>query len=468
MAKPLLSVTIAVLAATAGVAAAERPLPAWEPIDASRASLTPPTAPGGLRSKTIFLNNCKRNGGCSIVPGSENSRTNRSTVARRTSLVPPFAFSDTIWNKTVECVKKTYARFDIIVTDVDPCPDPNAGCTFEHWETVVAGSPADISYNGNAAGVSPFDFQNCSVIDNSITYAFADVIGPDVDELCWTIAQETAHSFGLDHEFLGEDPMTYLQSPPHKEFQDVEAQCGEFSARQCYCGFNRRNSVRELRAMFGAAPPSPPVVTIRSPRNGEAVEPGFPIAVEVADDQGIAQVELIVDGRSIITLQSGPFAFNGPGDLMSGAHTVEVRATDWNGTPGSGNVSVIIGEACEIPGDCAGIGENYTCVGGRCVAGPGAPGGLGEDCDAPTDCNSGVCATKGGENHCAEPCTLGSSECPSGFLCESDGAGGGLCWPGTEGGCLGCSTDGQSGPLAPIGIGLVLGALFLRRRSRKS
>lgn len=474
--------TLLALVASTGVAAAEKaqrdavpvqvapglpraaqPLPSWEPVDRTVTKLTP-TAAAAPPSRLIYLNNCKAGDGCHISVGREDSRTNHSTVARRTSVVPPFAFSDGVWKKTVECVKKTYARFDIKVTDVDPCPDPTSGCTTPHWETIVAGSPADISYNSNAAGVSPFDFQSCDIIDNSITYAFADVIGPDVDQLCWTIAQETAHSFGFDHEFLGADPMTYLSSPPHKEFQDVNAQCGEFQQRTCYCGFSTRNSVRELLALFGAAPPSPPVITINYPLPGSAVEPGAPVGVMIEDDQGIDHVELLVDGRSIITLTSEPYAFNLPGDLAAGGHHIEVKATDWNGTPGSGLVDVLVGEPCDRPGDCSTLGDNYTCVGGRCVAGPGSPGGLGEDCDAPTDCDSGICATKGGENHCAESCAVGSSDCPSGFACI-DAAGAGLCWPSNES-CAGCTTDPGAGPIAPIGIGLVLGGLFLRRRRR--
>lgn len=463
--------TLAVSAAALATApdAGAAPRGEWVFIDETRADMTP--AGGPPPSRLIFMNDCKANNGCRIVPGRESSMTNRSTIADQISIVPPFTHSDQIWQRTLDCVKKVYARFDIRVTDEDPCPDPNSGCTTPHWEIIVAGRAEDIGYEssggGVVGGVSPFNRSTCPIIENSITYAFAEVIGPNVDQLCWTIAQETAHSFGLDHEFLATDPMTYLPNPPHKEFQDVEAQCGETAVRQCYCGYSRRNSVRELLGIFGAAPPSPPVVTIVSPQAGASVDPGFPVVVELADDQGIAQVELLVDGVSVITLESPPFAFNAPATLLSGSHRVEVRATDWNGTPGAGTVEVRIGEPCTRPSDCSAAGDQYTCVGGRCVVGPGTPGGLGEPCTSATECDSRLCATSGSETYCAETCAVGSNDCPSGFACEAVGDGSGLCWPAPEAGCLGCASSGGRGaPVAPIGIGIVLAALCLRRRRR--
>ncbi len=450
-----------------GVAAVAEaaPRPERVPITKDQASLRLPGGPPP--SRTIFMNDCKP-GGCNIFVGSEDSRRNRSTVARRTSLVPEFPYSEATWAATLACVRETYAQFDITVTDVDPCPDPNSGCTTPHWEIVVAGQPADISYPNDAGGVSPFDFQDCSIIENSITYAFAEVLGNDVDTLCWVIAQETAHSFGLDHEFLGADPMTYLQNPSSKRFQNVLADCGEFEARQCYCGRNRQNSVAELLAIFGQAPPSPPTVEILTPLSGQGLEPGFVISAEVSDNQGIQLVEVLIDGNEITETVSPPYAFNAPASITSGAHTVEVRATDLFGAQGSAQVQVLVGGPCDDAEDCAPLGSTYTCVGGRCVPGPGAEGGLGEPCAEGNDCASTVCAVKDGENRCAYPCAPGGSDCPGGFQCLDTGGGNGLCWPGEGGGCLGCASgsggDRGAQPIVPIAAGLVIGALLVRRR----
>jgi uncharacterized protein (TIGR03382 family) len=70
------------------------------------------------------------------------------------------------------------------------------------------------------------------------------------------MAQEIAHSFGLDHEMLPADPMTYLDYPGERTFQNEMASCGEFSDRAC--GINgmmcrqRQNSVALLQQRLGA------------------------------------------------------------------------------------------------------------------------------------------------------------------------------------------------------------------------
>lgn len=472
-----LVVLSAMIATTAG-ARADRPLRERVPVTEANASLSFParqryqarTVPAEPSSRLIYLNRCV--GGCSIFAGAENSRTNRSTVARRNSMVPAFTHGDAIWNRTVACVKETYGRFNIAVTDVDPCTS-TTGCTTPHWEVIVAGVAADIGYvsqsPGAVGGVSPFDFRSCNIIDNSITYAFAGTLGADVDELCWTIAQETAHSFGLDHELLGEDPMTYLPAPSKKRFQDTLADCGESTVRNCYCR-TKQNSVTELMAIFGAAPPSPPTIEIVSPRPGDAVEPGFVVSTQIIDDQGIAKVELLVDNQIAQTLTAGPFAFNAPATLGAGSHRVEVRAVDANGTPGTASVDVYIGAPCQRPGDCAAVGDDYTCVGGRCVPGPGAPGGLGESCGSPLECSSGLCVGSEGVNSCTEQCMPGvANQCPDSFACANGTDGVGYCIAGeTSGGCLGCSTGSGTSPIAPIGAGLAVAGLLLRRRRKPS
>jgi hypothetical protein len=87
----------------------------------------------------------------------------------------------------------------------------------------------------------------------------------DPRTVCEVISQEIAHSFGLDHERLPSDPMTYLDYDGDRTFQDQSAACGEFSDRKC--GINgkacrqRQNSVALLRQRLG-------------PRGGGAIPSG--------------------------------------------------------------------------------------------------------------------------------------------------------------------------------------------------
>jgi MYXO-CTERM domain-containing protein len=105
-------------------------------------------------------------------------------------------------------------------------------------------------------GVSPF---SCGTINNSIVFTFAVVYGTAYRDICETSAQEIAHSFGLDHEHLCSDPMTYLTGCGNKSFQNVAAPCGEYSNRACMCGGNTQNSVALLDQRLGLYEPPPAV-----------------------------------------------------------------------------------------------------------------------------------------------------------------------------------------------------------------
>lgn len=191
---------------------------------------------------TIFLERCA--GGCTYFPGFDDSRTNHSSLLSQTSSLPAFAHGDAAWADLLACVRRAYAPFDVAVTDADP------GAA-DHWEIVVAGSPQDIGMQSGVAGVSPY---TCAVIQNGIAFAFAAVHFNMLD-LCWTTVQESAHLFGLDHELLQRDPMTYLTGCMEKVFAPVDAPCGESAARNCCFGSGgpTQNSFAMVTAALGAA-----------------------------------------------------------------------------------------------------------------------------------------------------------------------------------------------------------------------
>jgi len=123
----------------------------------------------------------------------------------------------------------------------------------------------------------------------------------------------------------------------------------------------------------------------------------------------------------------------------------------------------VIGAPCGKPADCA--KDTDTCIGGRCVTGPNAPGGLGQPCMSGPDCSSGTCAQRGTDKYCVELCELGAGQCPEGFGCL-DASGTGLCWPGYDDGTGGiCSAGGKGGAIT---LGLTFAALLFSRRRRRS
>jgi len=469
---------------TAGVAAAERDVvrgPDEPPIQVDPALIIggrkgfiytgepgEQVAAGGTPgSRIIYLNNCKGEttstgaAGCRITRGgSNNSITNTSNIA--SGNLAAYSGTASQWTAILNCVRETYAPFGITVTDVNPGNVP-------HYEAMAAGLPTQVGMSNGVAGVSPF---TCGIINNSISFSFLNLFPGDVNEACWTISQETAHSFGLSHEMLGADPMTYIASPPSKRFQNQSACIGTQGCcqpqQECQCGPTTQNSYQRLLDIFGPSTPTPPTIVIETPTDNSQVTPGFVVRAVVTDDQGVETVELFIDGAATAQLLTPPFAFNAPLDIAQGTHTVAIRATDTIGSVGTSEVTVIVGDPCNDNADCAAQGEDLVCVDGRCVAGANTPGGLGSTCDENNPCLSGLCATKDGENKCTEECDPAANACPDNYNCLDNGAGGGLCWPGSTGNCLGCSTDGGADPSLPIGAGVFAAALLVRRRRAKA
>lgn len=411
-------------------------------------------------SHVIYLNNCKPSG-CQLHPGNNNATTNTSSIPNSNSTVQPFSGSDATWQAVVQCVKQTYADFDVeIVTD-----RPASG---NYHMAIVAGTPGNVQQGNGVLGVSPF---SCGYIPNAISFTFANLVANDVNEICWTVSQETAHSWGLDHKYDNRDPMTYLETgPATKRFQNEAGVCGEYNSRQCSCSYSgtgtaKMNSYAVIMNTFGPNTPDtvPPSVTITFPTEGTQVNTGFPVKTTVTDDRTVEKVTFKLDGAEIKTLTDAPYNFSAPTTLGQGRHKVEVTAIDRGGNATTSTVNVQFGTVCTQDSECTNAGE--VCLEGHCVLGPGTDGGLGTPCAGNADCASGQCADDGSHQYCVETCDTAANACPGGFACLSTGGGGtgGVCWPSNgDGG--GCSTNGDHGALL---LAFGIGAMLITRKRRR-
>lgn len=410
-------------------------------------------------SNVIYLNNCKAGGGCALTRGQENSTTNRSSIlGSNTATVQPFAYSDAVWQQVVDCVKQTYSPFGVQIVTTRPASG-------NYHMAIVAGVPQNIGESQGVGGVSPFA---CGYLPNAISFSFANVYGGDVNDICWTVAQETAHSWGLDHKFDNRDPMTYLQSgPARKNFMNEAGSCGEFSARQCDCSYagGKLNSFAEVFDTFGGNTPTPPTVQITSPMaNATGLPMGFPIQAQIEDDIGVATVELRIDNQLIDTKTAKPYAWAAPASLGQGSHMIEITAYDFSGTAAKQMISATLGNSCVGDSDCP---SGNVCLQGRCVLGGGAQGGLGTTCGGNADCSSGQCANDGaGTQLCVEACDPALAACPSGFECLGN-TGAAVCWPSASEGICNVGANG-GGKAAPTFLLLGIAALWITRRRRRS
>jgi uncharacterized protein (TIGR03382 family) len=443
---------------TAGTAAADAPRATYRWTDPSlMGSKWSAPAPANV-SHIIFMNNCA--GGCTLHSGYDDSTTNTSSVPNGTANISAYAGSSTQWNQLVQCVQQSYAPFNVQIVTTRPA----AGT--DYHMAIVAGSASEVGESQGVLGVSPF---TCGYIQNSISFTFANEEPSAIMDLCWTVAQETAHSWGLDHKYDDRDPMTYLSSGPSmKTFQNQAGACGEYSSRQCNCTYDQTGSAQEnsyqlIMATFGPNAPdtSPPTVAITAPANGAAVMAGFPVSANVMDNVGVQMATLKIDGATVTGQSSSGFSWTAPTNLGQGSHHVEVTGVDLAGNTATAAVDVTIGHACTQNSDCT--DSSNVCVGGHCVPGPGAAGGLGTKCTQNSECASGQCASDStGDSYCVVPCSTTMNTCPGGFGCVASGGTDGVCWPGADGGG-GCASNGSNGAVLML---LGLGAVLITRRRK--
>jgi hypothetical protein len=405
-------------------------------------------------SRILFVHRCPEGIGCPVNAGQiDDSRTNTSQIIPASTTIGGFTRGDETWQRVVQCVRETYAPFNITVTDVDPGGVP-------HYEVLVGGNNSSFGPGfEDAGGLAP---ATCTEIPNSISYVF-DVWGNNAEVICAVVAQESAHTFGLEHELHPEDPLTYLSGPDNKRFRAEDVQCGEYEPRPCRCGGQKQNTYQHLLAMFGEGAPVPPVVAIKTPTVNKTVQPGFITRIDATDETKVVKVELLIDGVVVAETTAAPFKLVAPLDLAQGPHTLEARATDiQDDVATSSPVDVELGPPCTAADGCDG---SDVCVMGLCVAGPDTPGGLGVSCQASSECLSDNCVMEtGGQGYCVEACDLQPGSCPSGFDCIAAGSAG-VCFPGPDAGCCDTGVRGTN-PAGPVLLALGLGVLVLRRRRR--
>jgi MYXO-CTERM domain-containing protein len=244
--------------------------------------------------------------------------------------------------------------------------------------------------DANTAGVSPFTL-DCVVIENSIVFTFTGAFQMTPREACEVMAQEVAHSYGLDHQLLASDPMTYLDYTGNRSFQDQSSQCGEYSAR--VCGINgstcrqNQNSVALLKERLGTKTGDAiaPTMSWTSPANNSTVPPGFEVHAQGTDNLAVKGANIKIDGMMTDSKTgAGPFVFVTPSTLTEGTHELIVEISDGinvksetrtvtvkKGAPPPSDPGTGTGTGTGTGGDL----DNGDIVGG-CAAGGGQTGAL--------------------------------------------------------------------------------------------
>ena len=491
------------LAALAGRAAAEPaapgPILTVDGLPGRRVTIDTPldrrATPLAQVARTLYLNRCS--GGCVIIKGNNDARNHMSPIPGSPGTSPGARFSiseyrdavnrtgaqaDAEWRALVTCMQEVYSPYNLTVTDVLP-----SGAGYN--EAIIAGTPNEISQSQDVLGVAPLA-SDCSAIGNVISFSFANAHGAvdRVNNVCWTAAQESAHAYGLDHEYsfttenptskasACNDPMTYRNDcGGQKFFRNGFARCGETGERECKCSATQ-NSHLKLLSVFGAsaAPPlvKPPTAMLGSPAQTDALL-GTTVMVTAGGQRGVVRVELDFNGFRWVDAPGALFAQRGqpnpstymirvPSELPNSVVDVQAIAYDDLGTAtATASVTVTKVAPCTTSTACA---RYQKCDTGRCLWDPPV-GEMGEPCPYPQFCKSGLCTGPTEQQICTQACVPGYVACPQGFDCATGGADTGVCYFASSG-C--CSVDRGGGRWwLPVGLGLAVLALVTRRRPRR-
>jgi MYXO-CTERM domain-containing protein len=444
-------------------------------------------APRARVSSTLYLERCV--GGCPLRQGDNDARGGTSMLlqvdhatvtefATRQGLTG--AAADAEWSLIVQCMTEVYSPYDVVVTDIKP------GAGLYH-EAIIAGHPEEVGRTSDILGVAPLA-KDCSAIDNVISMTFANAhasqsVAGRVLNICWTAAQESAHAFGLDHEYAFvagkrsacSDPMTYRSDcGGQKFFRDEPAICGENTMRACQCG-TAQNSHAKLLSVFGPGTPitRAPTITMTSPSAGSTSLASAVIATAGAQ-RGIARVELQVNGNTWAQAPGAAFELGGQPDpstytiavpvaLPDGIIDVKAVAFDDLGSSTASDVVTLTkGAPCTSADSCAG---SQRCEAGKCLWDPPS-GELGASCAYPQFCKTGLCAGAAGEQICTQRCVPGvSGSCPDAFECVQTAVDAGVCDVRVTGaGC--CRVDRGDPGWLQFGIGALVLAFAIRKRRR--
>ena len=468
-----------VLAVLEGTAGAE---PRRVIIDTPAQSLAEQATPATV----LFLNRCT--GGCLITQNGTNDAR-----SQKTSILPmPGEFllgefqndagltgsaADAEWAQIVACVKDVYSPYNISVTDQQP-PD---GVVYN--EAIVAGKPSEVAEGPDILGIAPLA-NNCSAESNVISFSFANQHATDgrVLNVCWTAAQESAHAYGLDHEYeftdatsACNDPMTYrTDCGGEKFFRNKRAECGESKVRDCKCS-KTQNSHTMLLGLFGAGTPTTPApqVTLTFPPAGtQTISNGIAVHATASSQRGVEHVELYLNGSRWLDDPGVPFGSRGqppsdyafplPANVPDGIIDIVVKAYDDLGlVTATPTVTVTKGSPCTSNDQCL---ADQMCDGGRCEW-PAPVAGLGSSCTYGQMCTSWQCTQTTDGQKCSQPCSIDEpTSCPQGFDCLGD-AKSGFCWPASSGGCCSVTDDSQA-IWAHAGAAALVAGLLMRRRKR--
>jgi MYXO-CTERM domain-containing protein len=345
-----------------------------------------------------------------VCVGGDSSVQDSSIIACQYNFAgayPAYGGTAAQRQSVMDAVEADWAPFNMIVTNTRPVGNNYTMCMT---------GPANQPFGNGVLGIAPLDCQNNN--PNNIVFAFHSASqlggGLGANTQATTISQEVAHAYGLEHVGATSDIMNPYSAGGNPSFTDTcigiqdngqGIVCG--SQHQQYCAAGQQNSYQELIGLFGTSDPdnTAPTVSVTYPSDGDSFATGddFVISCAANDNQGVASVELWINGDNLGTRVASPYEWDVV-DIPAGDYDIYCLANDeWDNSAMSAVVSISVADDGPMTGgtsegtttgDSGGDEGGATSdSGGDDVgdSGGGLPPGFGQD-----DSDSGCACTSEG------------------------------------------------------------------------
>jgi hypothetical protein len=194
--------------------------------------------------QVLYLN--FSNGQEDIVRAEGDDSSHNRSIMGTAAPYPAFAWPDVTTDEERDAlvrhitdeVNEAFLPYNLLVTTMRPTSGP-------YTMVVIGGSPSLFAMDARVAGVAYMDCNNHQ--PSNVAFAFPEPLGGNLHGLFSTIAQEAAHSMGLQHSTDPNDIMYPRVDLQQLRFQDHESPV----AKPRFCGSTTQNSHRRLLEILG-------------------------------------------------------------------------------------------------------------------------------------------------------------------------------------------------------------------------
>jgi hypothetical protein len=377
-----------------------------------------------------------------------DARTNCSNIVMGNNVhLPAFSRSAEDKQRVIDLVRAYYEPFNIqVVTQ-----RPTGG---EYAMVMVGGVATDVGLDDNRiGGIAPLDCGNMNANDITFAFSAASFYNNDMVALAATLAQESAHAYGLGHTNDTADIMYPYVNDDTEGFVNRTMRIYDATGGNSDCsGTGLQNSYQMMIQNVGSNVPdvTPPTVAFVDLQDGAQLASGFAVTLDAHDDRSVAAVELWANDQMVASLKKYPYHFTvQAGSVPAGSAHLRGVARDRAGNQG---------ESAEVGVTIKPIGET--------------PGDLGTACNVSADCNGGgFCASSESKPFCTRNCSAsGAMQCPANFDCKTTEQFSSICEPQVkDSGCAALPAGSrQAGTTAALLLFGALAALVRRRGQNRA